>query len=331
MRASEYFPDILSSRICYGLRKPEDALPTLGDQVVPLLGETCLIVYAQETMNDVIKRWREKGESTAHLSGGLPNPMTMSIQFGFQKREFLRTRPFSEHIIGDIQKSIDGILSLPLCYDYPGAVKRSVELTGEERFKQLYGCGLSDYLNMSIERSRAINIKDAFPLDWELLTFPQGQRKVLSRTTWLTKYGYSAGHGSSVIYCGHPFEGEDIKISFVVGDRGHGTAAGNLLLIGLSKGADELEQQFRMTYRRMKNQDPAQLTTNQFVNSAMDVGEKINKKLERYTPPELTEMVFAVPTNVHDGVVDKIGTYFDFLAEDMFVRTADSNEWKQTQ
>lgn len=134
MKASEYFPDVLSSRICYGLRKPEDALPTLGDQVVPLLGETCLIVYAQETMNDVIKRWREKGESTAHLSGGLPNPMTMSIQFGFQKRADLKVKPFAEHTIGHIQESITTETALPLCYDYPGAVERSMKLTGEDNF-----------------------------------------------------------------------------------------------------------------------------------------------------------------------------------------------------
>lgn len=181
---------------------------------------------------------------------------------------------------------------------------------------------------MPIERSRAISMKDAFPLDWELLTFPQGQRKVLSRTTWLTKYGYDAGHGSSVIYCGHPFEGEDIKISFVVGDRGHGTAAGNLLLVGMVKGADELEQQFRMAYRRMKNQDTTQRVTSQFVNSAMDVGSRLDEKLRGYTP-KLRELIFAVPTNLHNGVVDKIGTYFDFGAEDMFVRL-EGEEWQTT-
>lgn len=319
MRATEYFPDILASRICYGLRRQGDTLPTMGDRILPLSPEICVLIYGFENVNAKLEEWRSKGERTLHLSGGLPNPMTMAVQFGFQKRTDLREKTFDTYTMGDVQRNIEDGQSLPIFFDYPGTVRRSVELTGEERFRKLYGHGLSDYLQMTIEQSRAINMKDAFPLDWELMTLVAGKPKLLSRTTWLTKYGYSAGHGASLVYCGYPFEDEDIKVSFVVGDRGPGTTAGNLMLIGMSKGADELEQKFELAYKDATKKEPAGRITSQFVNSTMDTILKLEGILAPYTPEQLRELVFAVTTNVHDSVVDKIGTFFDFEGEDMFV------------
>lgn len=226
----ELFPDLLNrktTRICWGWRYPKEKAPQLEDvfdaEGIVMPGAHCLLVYGNETRNDILQRWAQLGVQWAHLSGGWSNPMTMEFNL---MRDLPGNVPFADRTVGDIGEGLRSLWRPRLRFSYLEAWRQILVAKGISKNPQeLAVMKIGELLDLGA------------PDFWQLYV-ALDQEKIIGQTTSSPFPATEYEHGFLVSEL-HPVCAEGriaIPISNVTGSRALGTRLLNHFLVFLVNG-----------------------------------------------------------------------------------------------
>ena len=166
---------------------------------------------------------------------GLSNIYAMIIQHWSEDFDY----PYT---VGKMEEAEKRGKVLRYKWNYPGAVKDSIIETGESKFKEAHGVGLSNYGELphremlNIGRSEKSKLGGVKPLNWKLLEVrgPGDIRELLE----VTQVPYNVGVDGFIIYVQPGWR-------LVVGGRGGSTKLGNMLIEGKEDELEKIEK-YRM-------------------------------------------------------------------------------------
>ena len=220
MELEEVLPDLLSEKtqICMGVRHPEKSkAPAPGDIVDGMRtdADRCIVIYGDYSRNRVLEQFQKSGWDWKHFSGGWRNPFREEMITDFH---LMGNMPLRERTVGDIITARESGLCVPIAHDYLQAWQELLERAGRWNEEEFPSQRIGDLLELGT------------PTFWEVCSFYNGYRKVLSKSTSIPYDGQANDPGDILILLGN--DGK-LKLSSSTGSRGDGTFGLNCFLVYL--------------------------------------------------------------------------------------------------
>ena len=233
MEIEEIFPDLLSlkkTQICMGIRHPEKGkAPAPGDMADGMRTDIdrCTIIYGDHSRSRILEFLQKPGRGWVHFSGGWGNPFRQEMITDFSLDGNV---PLRERTVGDIIKARESGLCVPIAHDYLQAWRELLERAGiwnEEKFPNQK---IGDLLELGP------------PTFWEICSFYDGHREVLSKSTSIPYEGQANDPGDILVFLDN--DSGELQLSNATGSRGDGTFGLNCYLVALLHPEGEAARDF---------------------------------------------------------------------------------------
>ena len=220
MQIREIIPDLLDrevTQICWGVRYPEKEAPALQDvfsaEGITVKTSECVIVYGDNTRDQIINHWQKRGHKWIHLSGGWGNGMTLELNL---YPNLSGNVPLMQRRIKDVVQG----KPKPIHFDYLGGWKQILQAKGREFSEDLK---IGELLPLGA------------PTYWDLYARKEEKEIFLGRSTLAPFPGTEDEPGFLIAVINPEFSGKryPIGMSNVTGSRGLGTIGLNYLMVFL--------------------------------------------------------------------------------------------------
>lgn len=221
MEVNRLFPDLLSQKtqICMGIRYPKKGKALApGDMIDGMRTDVdrCTVIYGNHSRNHILELLRKSGWGQIHFSGGWGNPFRQEMITDFSLNGDV---PLRERTVGDIIRAREAGLCAPIAHDYLQAWQELLERAGRWNEEEFLIQRIGDLLELGT------------PTFWEVCSFYNGHRKVLSKSTSIPYDGQANDPGDILILFND--DREKLKLSSSTGSRGDGTFGLNCFLVSL--------------------------------------------------------------------------------------------------